>query len=70
VLRLLDAAAQEIDGMAAGPPPLAWFTGFRDNSREYRLHAWVADYDRTLALQSTLRVAIAGKLHEAGVNSA
>jgi small-conductance mechanosensitive channel len=70
VMQLLEAAAKEIDGVAPAPAPRAWLTGFREKARDYRLHAWVYEFDRALAVQSELRVAIARRLEAASFRSA
>jgi len=49
------------------PMPHAWFTGFGDSALNFRLDAWVDDVTRGLAVQSALRMAIAKKLRDAGV---
>jgi small-conductance mechanosensitive channel len=67
VVRLLEAAAKEVKEVMSSPPPWAWFTGFGDSSLNFRLQAWIEDYDRGLAIQSALRVEILKKLNEAEI---
>ena len=70
VMRGLEETASTIEGVAAEPSPRAWLTGFRDNSLDYRLHVWVGDIDRALAVQSALRTAIARKFTDAATATA
>ena len=67
VVRLLETAAREVKDVTDTPTPRAWFTGFGDSALNFRLDAWVDDLSRGLAVQSALRMAIAKKLREAGV---
>jgi small-conductance mechanosensitive channel len=67
VVQLLEAAAREVKEVMVTPEPRAWVTGFGDSSLNFRLHAWVDDWARGLAGQSALRMAIARKLKEAGI---
>jgi small-conductance mechanosensitive channel len=45
----------------------AWFTGFGDSSLNFRLQAWIEDYDRGHANESELRMAIVRKIKEANI---
>ena len=67
MVRLLETAAREVKDVTDTPMPRAWFTGFGDSALNFRLDAWVDDLTRGLAVQSALRMAIAKKLREAGV---
>jgi potassium-dependent mechanosensitive channel len=67
VLRALEAAAREVKEVLDDPAPFAWFTGFGDSSLDFRLHAWIVDYDRGLVNQTALRIAIYNKLKEAEI---
>ncbi len=67
VLRLLESAAAEVPEVQKAPKPLAQFTGFGDNSLDFRLFAWVESLDVGLQAQNNLRVAILRVLNEAGI---
>jgi potassium efflux system protein len=67
VVRLLEAAAQEVKDVLGNPPAWAWFTGFGDSSLNFRLQAWIDSYDRGNAAQSALRVEILKKLNQNGI---
>jgi small-conductance mechanosensitive channel len=67
VVRVLEAAAKAVRDVSESPAPFAWFTGFGDSSLDFRLHAWIEDYDRGLAIQSALRVAIYKAFREAEI---
>ena len=66
-IRLLEAAAGEVDEVAQRPAPRAWLAGLRDGQRSYRLHAWIADVDAQTAVQSALRLRIARRFAQDGV---
>jgi len=67
VVRVLEAAAKAVKEVSDPPAPFAWFTGFGDSSLDFRLLAWIDDYDRGLAVQTALRVAIYNRLKEAEI---
>jgi len=66
VIRLLETAATEVKGISATPPPSAQLNGLGAN-RNYRLYAWIDDVDRSVEVQSALRMSIAKSFREAGV---
>ena len=66
-IRLLEAAAAEVDEVAQRPAPRAWLAGLRGGERSYRLHAWIADYDAQTAVQGALRLRIARRFAQDGV---
>jgi potassium efflux system protein len=66
-IRLLEAAAGEVDEVAQRPAPSAWLHSLRDGQRSYRLHAWIADYEAQTAVQSALRLRIARRFAQEGV---
>jgi len=66
-ISLLEAAAGELDEVAQRPNPNAWLAGLHDGQRTYRLHAWIADFDRQTAVQSALRVRIQRRFAHEGV---
>jgi len=67
VVQLLESAAADVSTVLKDPPVWAWFTGFGDSSLNFRLHAWVGEFDDGNATQSALRVAILKKLRSAGI---
>ncbi len=67
IVRLLEAAAQEVKEVLGNPPARAWFSGFGDSSLNFRLYAWIDNYDRGIAAQSALRVEILKKLTQNGI---
>jgi small-conductance mechanosensitive channel len=66
VTRLLETAATEVEGISAKPPPRARLNGLGVDST-YRLYAWIDDVDRTVEVQSALRISIAKTFSEARV---
>lgn len=67
VVRVLEAAARTVRDVSESPAPFAWFTGFGESSLDFRLHAWIEDYDRGLAIQSALRMAIYNAFKDAQI---
>jgi len=67
IVRLLEAAAQEVKVVLGNPPAKAWFSGFGDSSLNFRLHAWIDNYDNGIPAQSALRVEILKKLNQNGI---
>ena len=67
VVRLLEAAAREVAGVLANPPPSAAFTGFGDSSLNFRLAAWIGDYSEGSSIESALRMAVVRKFRDAGI---
>ncbi|HSO05736.1 MAG TPA: mechanosensitive ion channel domain-containing protein, partial [Pelomicrobium sp.] len=67
VVRVLETAAKSIKDLSDSPAPFAWFTGFGDSSLDFRLQAWIEDYDRGLVIQSALRVAIYNAFKDAEI---
>ena len=65
IMRRLEDTAATIDGVASEPKPRAWLIGLRNAYFNYRLQAWVEDIDRSLAVQSALRTAIARRFQDA-----
>jgi len=66
VIRLLEQAAADVTGISAKPAPRAWLNGLGAD-RKYRLQAWIDDGSRAVEFQSRLRMAIAKRFGEAGV---
>jgi potassium efflux system protein len=66
VIRLLETAATDIQGISAKPPPRARLTKLGPD-RTYRLYAWIEDVDRSGDVQSALRVSIAKRFSEARI---
>lgn len=66
VIRLLETAAAEVEGISAKPPPRARLNGLGAD-RTYRLYAWIDDVDRSVEVQSALRMSIAKTFSQARV---
>jgi potassium-dependent mechanosensitive channel len=66
VVRLLETAAAEVEGISARPAPRARLNELSAN-RTYRLYVWIDDVDRGVEVKSALRMAIAKKFSEARV---
>jgi len=66
VIRLLEQAAADVTGISAKPAPRAWLNGLGAD-RKYRLQSWIDDGSRAVEFQSRLRMAIAKRFTEAGV---
>ena len=64
VIRLLETAATEVEGISAKPVPRARLNKL-GTDRTYRLYAWIDDVDRSVEVQSALRMSIAKGLSEA-----
>jgi potassium-dependent mechanosensitive channel len=66
VIRLLETAAAQVEGISAKPPPRARLIALGAD-RTYRLYAWIDDVDRSVEVQSALRMSIAKKFSEAHI---
>ena len=66
VIRFLETAAAGVEGIIAKPPPRARLSGLGADPT-YRLYAWIADIDRASEIQGALRIAIAKKFSDAGI---
>ena len=64
VIRLLETAATEVEGISAKPAPRASLNKL-GTDRTYRLYAWIDDVDRSVEVQSALRMSIAKRFSEA-----
>jgi small-conductance mechanosensitive channel len=67
VVHLLEAAAHDVKDVLEDPAARAWFSGFGDSSLNFRLYAWIGNYDLGNASQSALRVEILKKLNQNGI---
>jgi potassium-dependent mechanosensitive channel len=67
VVQLLEAAAHDVKDVLEDPAARAWFSGFGDSSLNFRLYAWIGNYDLGNASQSALRVEILKKLNQNGI---
>jgi len=67
VIRQLEHAAASVERIAKSPTPQVLFTGFRDNSCDYRVQVWVDDIDDAATVQSSLRTVIAHRFKEAAI---
>ena len=63
---LLEAAKSHPDVMP-DPEPYVLFVSFGDSYLAFEVRAWTADFDRFLQVKSSLTVAIAGALKQAGI---
>ncbi len=66
VIRLLETSAAQVEGISAKPPPRARLIALGAD-RTYRLYAWIDDVDRSVEVQSALRMSIAKKFSEAHI---
>jgi small-conductance mechanosensitive channel len=66
VERLLDAAKAQ-PAVLRTPAPVAAFVGFGESALDFRLQAWIADYEEGLSVETALRMAILARLREAGI---
>ncbi len=67
VLEILARVAAEHEEVLDSPEPRPLFEGFGDSSLDFRLLAWVRDFDRGLVVRSDLTVAVNRALAEAGI---
>jgi small-conductance mechanosensitive channel len=67
VIKLLLDVAHENDKVLTDPEPLALFMGFGDSSLDFRLRAWVSDFNLGMQVRSDLAVAIQRALKEAEI---
>ncbi|MBW2269326.1 MAG: mechanosensitive ion channel [Deltaproteobacteria bacterium] len=68
VLDLLVEVAREHSGVLADPKPMALFLGFGDSSLDFRLRAWIDEFDQGFAVRSALAVAIQRALADADIS--
>jgi small-conductance mechanosensitive channel len=66
VIRLLEAAAAQVEGISAKRPPHARLNALGAN-RTYRLYAWIDNIDQSVEIESALRMSIAKKCSEAHI---
>jgi small-conductance mechanosensitive channel len=67
VIALLEAAARESPDVLVEPPPYALFSGFGDDSLNFRLCAWINRYEDESRIASTVRRAILARFDEVGI---
>jgi small-conductance mechanosensitive channel len=67
VLDILRDAANAHPEILANPAPVALFQAFGSSSLDFRLLAWVPDFDRSLGVRSELTVEVNRRLAEAGI---
>jgi len=68
VLALLEGVGRSHPEVMQDPPPLALFQGFGDNSLNFELRVWTANFDGSARLRSEIAVAVHHALHEAGIS--
>ena len=66
IIRLLETAATDVQGISAQPSPRARLSKLGAD-RTYRLYAWIEDVDRSGEVQSALRMSIAKRFSEAHI---
>lgn len=67
VLAILEEVAAAHPDVLTTPPPVTLFEGFGDSALDFRLRAWIRDFDRGLSVRSELSVALDAALREAGI---
>ncbi len=67
VIRLLQQALAEQDGLLDQPAPMILFTGFGDSSLDFVVRAWVEDNDIYVTTQSNLALKVNRILTENGI---
>ena len=67
VVHLLIDAARSRPEVLESPAPVAAFVGFGESSLDFRLQAWIANYEQGLAVETALRMAILARLRDAGI---
>jgi small-conductance mechanosensitive channel len=68
VIEVLEAAARRQPGVAAVPPPRAFFIGFGDSGINFQLQCWADDFDDWFRLRSELGVALYDAVCGAGMS--
>ncbi|HUL65359.1 MAG TPA: mechanosensitive ion channel domain-containing protein [Burkholderiaceae bacterium] len=66
VIHLLETTAAGVEGIIAKPAPRARLSGLGADPT-YRLYAWIDDIDRSSEIQGAVRMAIAKKFSDAGI---
>jgi potassium efflux system protein len=66
VVRLLETAATDVQGITAKPAPRARLTKL-GTDRTYQLYAWIDNVDRSGEIQSALRMSIAKRFSQARI---
>ncbi len=64
---VLEAAARDVPGVSAVPPPVCYLHSFRDFSVEYELRYWLDDYARYLDIDSRVRERVWYRLEREGL---
>ncbi len=67
VTALLHKVAEEDEGLLADPAPIVVFEAFGDSSLNFRLYAWISDYDVGFSSRHRVTTAINTALAQAGV---
>jgi len=63
----LEAAARDVPGVAAIPPPACGVRNFRDSAVEYELRYWLEDYARYLEIDARVRERVWYRLERDGI---
>jgi small-conductance mechanosensitive channel/CRP-like cAMP-binding protein len=64
---VLEAAARDVPGVAAVPPPVCYLHSFRDFAVEYELRYWLDDYARFLEIDARVRERVWYRLEREGL---
>ena len=67
IAELLIDAAKSCPEVLSVPAPVAAFIGFGDSALNFRLQAWIGNYEGGVAAETALRVAILARFNEAGI---
>ena len=67
VARLLTEAARSCAAVLAAPAPVAALIGFGDSTLNFRLQAWIGNYEDGLATETALRIAILARFEAEGI---
>ncbi len=68
VIEMLETAASRHPGMAANPPPRAFFIGFGENAINFQLQCWTDEFDDWFRLRSELGAALYDAIRRAGMS--
>ena len=68
VIELLTGVARDYSELLNSPEPYTLFLGFGENSLDFSLRAWVADFDKYLGVRSEFTLRVHRALTDAGIN--
>ena len=67
VMKVLIDSAKKHNKVMNEPPPAAWFTGFGDNSINFKLVFWHPEFDGSLGVKSDVAVSVFKALEKEGI---